>query len=59
MEIHRNEIPSKSSTAEEVVEQIKLIDEQLKTAKGIDRIKLTVKKTKLVHELSSTDFKTY
>lgn len=59
MEMRKNDIPQKSSTTEEVVEQIKSIDEKLKDAKGMDKIKLSIQKAKLSHKLSKTDFKTY
>ena len=59
MEMRRNDIPQKSSTTEEVVEQIKSVDRKLKDAKGIEKIKLSIQKVKLSHKLSKTDFKTY
>ena len=56
--VNPNNIPN-ASDAYELVNKNKELDEQLKTAKGLDKIKLSLEKVKTTIKLSKNDFKTY
>ena len=57
--VNPDKIPKLTPNMQELVAKQKELDEQIKSAKGLDKLKLNIKKAKVTMEMSKHDFKTY